>query len=81
MRPILCAAALAALTFAISSPTKSQTSSHPLTAADAVLEALAENRDLQAARSTIDVTTALTVAASKGHTDMVKLLKRNGAKE
>ncbi len=55
MRPILCAAVLAALTFAISSAAKSQTSSRPLTAADAVQEALAQNRDLQAARSSIDV--------------------------
>ena len=55
MRPILCAALLTALTFVTSSPARSQTSSHPLTADDAVQEALAANRDLQAARFAIDV--------------------------
>ncbi len=55
MRPILCAAALAALTLATSSPATSQTSSDSLTAEAAVREALAANRDLQAARFAIEV--------------------------
>ncbi len=55
MRPIYRAAVLAVLTFAVSNPAKSQTSSDFLTADDAVREALAANRDLQAARLSIDV--------------------------
>ena len=55
MRPILCAAVSAALTFATSGPARSQTPSKALTADDAVREALAANRDLQAARFAIDV--------------------------
>ncbi|MFQ5699766.1 MAG: TolC family protein [Myxococcota bacterium] len=55
MRPILCAAALAALVLATSSPAGSQTHSNLLTADDAVREALASNRELQAARFAIDV--------------------------
>ncbi len=55
MQPILCAAVLAALTFVTSSPARSQTSSDPLTADDAVREALAANLELQAARFAIDV--------------------------
>lgn len=55
MRSIFCAAVLAALAFAISSSARSQTSSHPLTADAAVREALAANRDLQAARFSIDL--------------------------
>jgi cobalt-zinc-cadmium efflux system outer membrane protein len=55
MRPILCAAVAAALTFGASALARSQTSSDPLTADDAVREALAANRDLQAARLAIDV--------------------------
>ena len=55
MRALFCAAVAAALTFGASGPARSQTSSHPLTADDAVREALAENRDLQAARFSIDV--------------------------
>lgn len=55
MRPIFRVAVLAALTFAISNPARSQTSPHPLMADDAVREALAANRDLQAARSAIDI--------------------------
>ncbi len=55
MRPLLCAAIAAALTFGASGPTRSQTSSHPLTADEAVREALAANRDLQAARFSIGV--------------------------
>ncbi len=55
MRPLFCAAVAAALTFGASGPARSQTSSHPLTADEAVREALAENRDLQAARFSIDV--------------------------
>ena len=55
MRPLFCAAVAAALTFGASGPARSQTSSHPLTADEAVREALAANRDLQAARFSIDV--------------------------
>ena len=55
MRPFLCAAVAAALTFGASVSARSQTSSDPLTAEDAVREALAATRDLQAARFTIDV--------------------------
>ncbi len=55
MRPILCAAVFAALTFTTSSPAKSQTSSNPLTVDDAVREALTANLDLQAAGFAIDV--------------------------
>ncbi len=55
MRPLLCAAIAAALTFGASGPTRSQTSSQPLTADEAVREALAANRDLQAARFSIGV--------------------------
>ncbi len=55
MRPLLCAAVSAALTLGASGPARSQTSSDPLTADDAVLEALAANRDLQAARFSIDI--------------------------
>ena len=54
MRPILCAAVIAALTFA-SGPARSQTSTNPLTADDAVREALVANLDLQAAGLAIDV--------------------------
>jgi len=55
MRPILGVAVAAALTFATSSPARSQTSPSTLTADDAVREALDANRDLQAARLAIDV--------------------------
>ncbi len=55
MRSIFCAAVWAALAFAISSPARSQTSYDPLSADDAVREALAANRDLQAARFSIDL--------------------------
>ena len=55
MRSVFRVALLAALAFAISSPAKSQASNHPLTADNAVREALAANRDLQAARFSIDV--------------------------
>lgn len=55
MQPLLCAAVAAALAFGASSPARSQTSSDLLTADDAVREALAANRDLQAARFSIDV--------------------------
>jgi cobalt-zinc-cadmium efflux system outer membrane protein len=55
MRPIGRAAVAAALALAISSSARSQTSTNALTADDAVREALAGNRDLQAARFTIDV--------------------------
>ncbi len=65
MRPILCAAVLAALTFATSSPARSQTSSDPLTADDAVREALAANLDLQAARFAIDVAQGALVQAGR----------------
>ncbi len=55
MRPILCAALSAALTIATSSSATSQTASDSLTAEAAVREALASNRDLQAARFAIEV--------------------------
>ena len=58
MRPtgaIFRAAPLAALVFAVSTSAISQNSSGPLTADEAVREALAANRDLQAARFSIDV--------------------------
>lgn len=55
MRPIHRAAVLAVLTFVVSNPATSQTSSHSLTADDAVREALAANRDLQAAALSIEV--------------------------
>lgn len=55
MRSIFRTALLAALVFAVSTSAKSQTSSDPLTADEAVREALAANRDLQAARFSIDV--------------------------
>ena len=55
MRPILCAAVAAALAFGASGPARSETSSDSLTAEEAVREALAANRDLQAARFSIDV--------------------------
>ena len=55
MRPLLCAAVAAALALGTSDPARSQTSSDPLTADDAVREALAANRDLQAARFSIDI--------------------------
>ena len=65
MRPILCAAALATLTFATPSPARSPTSSDPLTADDAVREALAANLDLQAARFAIDVAQGALVQAGR----------------
>ncbi len=65
MRPILCAAALAALTFATSSPARSPTSSNPLKADDAVREALAANLDLQAARFAIDIAQGALVQAGR----------------
>jgi len=52
---IFRAAPLAALVFAVSTSAISQNSSGPLTADEAVREALAANRDLQAARFSIDV--------------------------
>lgn len=55
MRSILRVAVLATLTFAISIPAKSQTSPDPLEVSEAVREALASNKDLQAARFSIDV--------------------------
>ena len=55
MRAILCAAAAAALTLVTTGPARSETSSSALTADDAVREALAANRDLQAARLAIDI--------------------------
>ncbi len=55
MRSRYRVALLAALTFAILDPAKSQTSSHPFTADETVQEALAANRDLQAARLSIEV--------------------------
>ena len=55
MRAFFCAAVAAALTFGASGPARSQTLSDPLTADAAVREALAANRDLQAARFSIDV--------------------------
>ena len=55
MRPLLCAVFAAALTFGASAPTRSQTSSDPLTADAAVREALTANRDLRAARTAIDI--------------------------
>ncbi len=60
MRPLFCVAITAALAFGASSSARSQTSSQPLTAEPltvemAVREALAANRDLQAARFSIDV--------------------------
>jgi len=55
MRAIACAALVAALASAAWSPARSQTASDSLTADDAVHEALAANRDLQAARLAIDV--------------------------
>jgi len=55
MRAIACAALVAALASAALSPARSQTASDSLTADDAVREALAANRDLQAARLAIDV--------------------------
>ena len=54
MRSLFCVAIAAALAFGASAA-RSQTSSHPLTADEAVQEALAANRDLQAARFSIDV--------------------------
>ncbi len=55
MRSLLCGAIAAALTFGASGPARSQTSSDPLTADEAVRETLDANRDLQAARFSIDV--------------------------
>ena len=55
MRPLLFAAVAAVLAFGASSPARSQTSTNPLTADDAVREARAANRELQAARFSIDV--------------------------
>lgn len=55
MRPLLCAALVAALTLGASAPARSQTESQSLTADAAVREALAGNRDLQAARLAIDI--------------------------
>jgi len=55
MRSIFRAALLAVLVFAVSDSAKSQTSSDPLTADEAVREALAANQDLQAARFSIDI--------------------------
>lgn len=55
MRPILCVAVAATLTFGAPAPARPQTPSDPLTADEAVREALAANRDLQAARLAIDV--------------------------
>lgn len=55
MLPIFRGAVLASLTFAIANSAISQTSTQSLTADEAVREALAANRDLQAARLTIDV--------------------------
>ncbi len=55
MRPLLCAAVAAALAFGASGPARSQTSQNTLTADEAVRESLAANRDLQAARFSIDV--------------------------
>lgn len=55
MRPFLCAAVVAGLAIGASGTARSQTSSESLTAEDAVRAALAANRDLQAARFSIDV--------------------------
>ncbi len=55
MRPLLCVAVSVALALGASGPARPQTSSDPLTAAAAIREALAANRDLQAARFSIDI--------------------------
>ena len=55
MRPLSFAALSAALTLGIALSARAQTSSARLTAEEAVREALAANRDLQAARLAIDV--------------------------
>ncbi len=65
MRSLLCAAVAAALTFGAPAPTRSQTSSDLLTPDEAVREALASNRDLQAARSAIDVARGVRLRAGR----------------
>ena len=55
MRLAPCAAIAAALALVLSSPARSETAPNPLTADDAVREALAANADLAAARFAIDI--------------------------
>ncbi len=65
MRPLLCAAVVAALALGASGPARSQTSQNTLTADEAVRETLAANRDLQAARFAIDVARGRLIQAGR----------------
>ncbi len=65
MRLLSSAALAAALIFGASAPASSETSSRAFSADDAVREAIAGNRDLQAARATIDVARGLRLQAGR----------------